>query len=85
MYVSVLFRTGLDADWHRTVADHFAVASTDTGHNGSVGDGTFVLNGEETQFDFGYRAVHLTAVYAKQIVEVREAYHPVTSGPFESV
>ncbi|GJN89690.1 hypothetical protein Rhopal_002677-T1 [Rhodotorula paludigena] len=46
-----------------------AVCSTDTGHNGTSGDGTFLLNGPETQVDFGYRAVHLTTVYSKKIVK----------------
>lgn len=46
-----------------------AVASTDTGHNGTAFDGTFALAGPETQIDFGYRAVHLTTVYSKKIVE----------------
>ncbi|BGP41559.1 hypothetical protein JCM10449v2_005550 [Rhodotorula kratochvilovae] len=46
-----------------------AVASTDTGHNGTSGDGTFAINGPETQVDFGHRAVHLTTVYSKAIVK----------------
>ncbi|KAK4054366.1 hypothetical protein OIO90_003599 [Microbotryomycetes sp. JL221] len=46
-----------------------AVASTDTGHTGGSGDGTWLINGPETQIDFGWRAVHLTAVYSKQIVK----------------
>lgn len=50
--------------------DGFAVASTDTGHNGTSGDGTFALNGPETQIDFGYRAVHLTTVYSKEILKL---------------
>ncbi|GAA5990883.1 hypothetical protein JCM10908_000063 [Rhodotorula pacifica] len=45
-----------------------AVASTDTGHNGTSGDGTFAIKGPETQIDFGYRAVHLTTVYSKKIL-----------------
>ncbi|BGP21360.1 feruloyl esterase-like protein [Rhodotorula toruloides] len=48
----------------------FAVASTDTGHNGTAGDGTFALQGPETQIDFGYRAVHLTTVYSKEILKL---------------
>lgn len=48
---------------------HFAVASTDAGHNGTVGDGSFAINGPETQIDFGHRSVHLTAEYSKIIVE----------------
>ncbi|KAL8283907.1 hypothetical protein RQP46_005339 [Phenoliferia psychrophenolica] len=48
---------------------HFAVASTDAGHNSSAGDGTFALNGTQVQIDFGYRSVHLTAVYSKAIIK----------------
>ncbi|BGP44472.1 hypothetical protein JCM10450v2_000286 [Rhodotorula kratochvilovae] len=47
----------------------FAVASTDTGHHGISGNGTFALNNPESQIDFGYRAVHLTTVYSKEIIK----------------
>ncbi|KAI5478379.1 hypothetical protein MNV49_005128 [Pseudohyphozyma bogoriensis] len=46
----------------------FATSSTDTGHNGTSGDGTFAINNPESQIDFGWRAVHLTAVYSKLII-----------------
>ncbi|POY74244.1 hypothetical protein BMF94_2682 [Rhodotorula taiwanensis] len=45
-----------------------AVASTDTGHNGTSADGTFAISNPESQIDFGYRAVHLTTVYSKKIL-----------------
>lgn len=48
----------------------FAVASTNTGHDGSSGDGTFAVNNPESQIDFGYRAVHLSTVYSKKIVDL---------------
>lgn len=51
--------------------DQFAVSSTDTGHNGTTGDGTFAIKGVETQIDFGHRAVTLTAQYSKAIIKVR--------------
>lgn len=47
----------------------FAVASTDTGHNGTVYDGTFAINNPQTQYDFGYRAVHLSTVFSKIVVK----------------
>lgn len=47
----------------------FAVASTNAGHNGTVDDGTFAMNNPESQFDFGYRAVHLSTVFSKMIVQ----------------
>ncbi|KAF8741886.1 tannase family, partial [Rhizoctonia solani] len=50
----------------------FAVASTNAGHNGwetKTGlDGTFAMNDPETQFDFGYCAVHLRTIFSKIIV-----------------
>ncbi|CAE6340027.1 unnamed protein product [Rhizoctonia solani] len=46
----------------------FAMASTNTGHNGSVSDGTFAMNNVESQIDFGWRAVHLSTVFSKAIV-----------------
>ncbi|GAA5981994.1 hypothetical protein JCM5350_000606, partial [Sporobolomyces pararoseus] len=48
---------------------HFAVASTNAGHNGTSGDGTFAIANPETQIDFGWRAVHLTTDYSKAIVK----------------
>ena len=50
--------------------DKMAVASTDAGHTGVTADGTWAIAGPETQIDFGWRAVHLTATYSKQIVKV---------------
>ncbi|QRW22252.1 feruloyl esterase B [Rhizoctonia solani] len=51
----------------------FAVASTDTGHNGTSEDGSFTIGNPETQYckqiDFGYRAVHMSTEFSKKIVE----------------
>ncbi|SDA03112.1 BZ3500_MvSof-1268-A1-R1_Chr11-1g03310 [Microbotryum saponariae] len=46
----------------------FAVASTNTGHNGSPFDGTFAISNPQSQIDFGHRAVHLTATYSKSLI-----------------
>ncbi|KZV85851.1 tannase-domain-containing protein [Exidia glandulosa HHB12029] len=46
----------------------FAVASTNTGHEGSGLDGTFALNNPDSQIDFGYRAVHLSTLFSKNVV-----------------
>jgi feruloyl esterase len=46
----------------------FAVASTDAGHEASGLDGTFAANNSQSQIDFGYRAVHLSTVFAKNAV-----------------
>ncbi len=46
----------------------FAVAQTNTGHSGSKEPGaSFVLSNPQKALDYAYRAVHLTAVTAKEI------------------
>ncbi|KAG9103754.1 hypothetical protein FRC07_009928, partial [Ceratobasidium sp. 392] len=47
----------------------FAVAGTNTGHNGTSNDGTFAISNPESQIDFGYRAVHLSTIFSKRITE----------------
>ncbi|CAE6437042.1 unnamed protein product [Rhizoctonia solani] len=47
----------------------FAVASTDTGHNGTSEDGSFAIGSPESQIDFGYRAVHMSTEFSKKIVQ----------------
>lgn len=46
----------------------YASASTDTGHEGGVVDGSFALGHPEKVIDFGYRAVHEMTLEAKAIV-----------------
>ena len=46
----------------------YAVASTDTGHEGKGNDGSFALGHPEKLIDFGYRAVHEMTVQSKSIV-----------------
>lgn len=46
----------------------YAVASTDTGHEGSAGDGTWALGHPEKIIDFGSRAIHETAMQAKVLI-----------------
>jgi feruloyl esterase len=48
--------------------DHYATASTDTGHQGSFKDASFALGHPEKVVDFGYRAVHEMTVKAKAII-----------------
>ncbi len=46
----------------------FAVAQTNTGHSASTEPGaTFVLSNPQKALDYAYRAVHLTAVTAKEV------------------
>jgi feruloyl esterase len=47
----------------------YAVATTDTGHTGTGMSGDFAVGHPEKLIDFGYRAIHLTAVTAKQAIE----------------
>ena len=46
----------------------YAVASTDTGHEGKGDDGSYALGHPEKVIDFGYRAVHEMVVKSKAIV-----------------
>jgi feruloyl esterase len=48
--------------------DHYATASTDTGHEGSFRDASFALGHPEKLVDFEYRAVHETTIKAKAII-----------------
>jgi tannase/feruloyl esterase len=47
----------------------YATASTDTGHAGDGGDGSFAFNHPEKLADFAYRAVHQMTVQAKAVVD----------------
>ena len=50
------------------VSRGYAAAATDTGHRGSGIDASWALGHPEKIVDFGYRAIHETAVKAKAIV-----------------
>src|SRR5579859_901656 len=50
------------------LARGYAAASTNTGHDGTSGDGSFALGHPEKLIDFGYRAVHEMTVKAKAII-----------------
>jgi feruloyl esterase len=47
----------------------FASMSTDTGHNSTSGDISWALDNDERKKDFGFRAIHGSAVLAKQIIQ----------------
>ncbi len=57
----------------------YATASTDTGHEGSGGDASFVLGHPEKWIDSAYRAVHEMTVESKTLIA---AYY--TNGPVRS-
>ena len=56
--------------WSMTepLARGYAVASTDTGHEGAVMDGSFAAGHPEKWADFGWRAVHEMTVKSKAIL-----------------
>ena len=59
----------LDFADHR-VGDGYAVANSNTGHdNGAVPGSSFGHNNRQAEIDFGYRAVHLTVMAAKTLVQ----------------
>jgi feruloyl esterase len=60
--------------WAGTIA--YAAVSTDTGHTGLNGDGSFALGHPEKITDFAHRAVHEMIVQAKAIVRAYYAAPP---------
>ena len=52
----------------RSLSRGYATASTDTGHQGIMVDATWARGHPEKVTDFGYRAIHLTAEYAKTAI-----------------
>jgi hypothetical protein len=61
----------------------FATAGSDAGHKGGAEDASWSLNHPEKVNDFGWRAVHLTALRAKDVIK---AYYsaPVQKAYFDS-
>jgi feruloyl esterase len=47
----------------------YAVSVTDTGHSGGATDARWALHHPEKVIDYGYRAIHETAIKARAIVE----------------
>jgi Tannase and feruloyl esterase len=52
----------------QALAAGYATSSTDTGHKGSITDADWAVGHPEKVTDYGYRAVHATAVDAKKII-----------------
>jgi feruloyl esterase len=50
------------------LARGYATASTNTGHQGRINDGSYALDHREKVIDFGYRAVHEMTAVAKQLI-----------------
>jgi feruloyl esterase len=64
----------------------YAVAATDTGHSGGMGDWSFAAHREQF-IDFGYRAIHEMTLKSKAVVEAhyqraarRSYWHGCSSG-----
>ncbi|KAK4495153.1 hypothetical protein PRZ48_013480 [Zasmidium cellare] len=55
----------------------FATMSTNTGHDSTSSNGTWMLDNPEALVDFGHRALHVTTGVAKMIVE---AYYGMKEG-----
>jgi feruloyl esterase len=70
------------ADMRTAVQAGYASTSTDTGHDNAVPEqagsrfGNNQLFGDKLEIDFGYRAVHLTATTAKDLVGTHYARKP---------
>lgn len=47
----------------------YAVSGTDTGHVGSAFDSSYAYGHPEQLIDFGWRAIHLTAVASKAVIQ----------------
>lgn len=54
----------------QALKDGFAVAGTDTGHKGRGDDYSFGPGHPERRIDYYYRAIHETAVTAKEVIRV---------------
>ena len=58
-----------DLDYgNRRVAQGYAVANSNTGHDVGAQPGSTFADDRQAQIDFGYRAVHLTANASKAVV-----------------
>jgi feruloyl esterase len=55
---------------------HYAVASTNTGHDGDQADASFALGHPEKLTDYAWRAVHEMTVAAKAIITARYGRSP---------
>ena len=61
----------------RSLKPGYAVSGTDTGHSGGPLDAAWALGHPEKIVDFGWRAIHETAVASKVIIEAYYGKPPV--------
>ncbi len=77
MFSTVGGNAGMFGDTRSLLVKGFAMASTDTGHEGQ---GSEFMRQPEALIDFAYRGVHLATVFAKQVIsryygkDVKHAY-----------
>jgi len=62
-----------------SVAQGYATAGTDTGHTGESTDASWALHHPEKIADFGYRAVHLMTLRAKDVIAAFYGEQPARS------
>jgi len=65
----------------QALAAGYATSSTDTGHHAAATNSDWALGHPEKVIDYGYRAIHLTAVNTKQIIR---SYYGKDSTPYFS-
>ena len=62
----------------QALAAGYAASSTDTGHKGAIIDADWAVGHPEKVIDYGYRAVHATAVDAKNIIAAFYSKQPTS-------
>ena len=62
-----------------SILSGYATANTNTGHSASPIDASWALGHPEKVADFGYRAVHVMTVMAKEVIRAFYSSGPVTS------
>ena len=67
------------AERNVAVANGFAVASSDTGHEASVVDCSWTANRPDLVVDFSYRGIHDTALAAKELLRIFYTRAPLFS------
>jgi hypothetical protein len=70
--------TGNAPGMAQALAAGYATSSTDTGHEAATTNADWAVGHPDKVIDYGYRAVHLTAVHAKQIIAAFYGQGPIS-------
>ena len=70
--------TGNAPSMAQALAAGYATSSTDTGHKAAITDADWAVGHQEKVIDYGYRAVHATAVDAKNIIAAFYSKQPTS-------